>query len=197
MTEAAWKKRWGEGEETGRRYDERWGGQRQQQCMCVWERERERESRGEREAVKEKMGGSITHPDWEEERTDSVIVPLTDRGGREVGMRDRRGGARGAQWRSATLATLPFHHLLEESKTREDKDGGEGRGRGTVTLWINRAEQRISGEAHFVREWTEQTARKRKERKDDRPACYIFNVTCSSHEPGFSPLTMDYQPYTF
>lgn len=38
-----------------------------------------------REAVKEKMGGSITHPDWEEERTDSVLVPLTDRGGRKVG----------------------------------------------------------------------------------------------------------------
>lgn len=57
-------------------------------AMCVCARERA----GEREAVKEKMGGSITHPDWEEERTD--IVPPTDRGGREVGMRDRRGGAK-------------------------------------------------------------------------------------------------------
>lgn len=43
------------------------------------------------------MGGSVTHPDWEEERTDSVIVPLTDRGGGKVGMRDRREGTRGAQ----------------------------------------------------------------------------------------------------
>lgn len=68
-------------------------------CVCVRGRERERGRAGEREreAVKEKMGGSITHPDWEEERTDSVIVPPTDRGGREVGRRDRRGGARGAQ----------------------------------------------------------------------------------------------------
>ena len=47
--------------------------------------------------VREKMGGSITHPDWEEGRTDSVIVPLTDRGGRKVGMKDGREGRRGAQ----------------------------------------------------------------------------------------------------
>lgn len=62
-------------------------------CVCV----REKGRAGEREAVKEKMGGSITHPDWEEERTDSVIVPPPQRGGRKVGMRDRRWGARGAQ----------------------------------------------------------------------------------------------------
>lgn len=36
-------------------------------CVCVYERERLR------------MGGSITHPDREEGRTDSVLVPLTDR----------------------------------------------------------------------------------------------------------------------
>lgn len=30
------------------------------------------------------------------------------------------------------------------------------------------------GKAHFIREWTEQTARKRKERKGDRPARVTF-----------------------
>lgn len=43
------------------------------------------------------MGGSITHPDWEEGRTDSVLVRLTNRGGRKVELRDRREGRRGAQ----------------------------------------------------------------------------------------------------
>lgn len=41
--------------------------------------------------VREKMGGSITHPDRGEGRADGVLVPLTDRGGSKVGMRDRRG----------------------------------------------------------------------------------------------------------
>lgn len=63
--------------------------------MCVYVRERKRES--ERERITEKMGGSITHPDWEEGRTDSVLVPLTNRGGRKVELRDRREGRRGAQ----------------------------------------------------------------------------------------------------
>lgn len=53
--EVAWEKR-------------RWGGHRLWRGrVCVYERERLR------------MGGSITHPDWEEGRTDSVLVPLTDR----------------------------------------------------------------------------------------------------------------------
>lgn len=53
--EVAWEKR-------------RWGGHRLWRgCVCVYERERLR------------MGGSITHPDREEGRTDSVLVPLTDR----------------------------------------------------------------------------------------------------------------------
>lgn len=59
--EVAWEKR-------------RWGGHRLWRgrvCVCVCMKERE----GERE----RMGGSITHPDWEEGRTDSVLVPLTDR----------------------------------------------------------------------------------------------------------------------
>ena len=43
------------------------------------------------------MGGSITHPDGEEGRTDSMLVSLTDRGGRKVGMRGRREGRKGAQ----------------------------------------------------------------------------------------------------
>lgn len=52
----------------------------------------------EREAVREKMGGSVTHPDWEEEgRTDSVIILRTARGGRKVAAKGRREGTRGAQ----------------------------------------------------------------------------------------------------
>lgn len=69
----------------------KWGGQSQQPraCVCVCVNERERD--GKRE------NGKQHHPDREEGRTDSVLVSLTDRGGRKVGMRDRRVGRRGAQ----------------------------------------------------------------------------------------------------
>lgn len=62
--------------------------------------------------------------------------------------------------------------------------------------WLYELIARNSGSAgkRFIREWTEHTARRR---KDDRPASYIFNVAWFSHEPGFSSLTMDYQLYTF
>lgn len=42
--------------------------------------------------VREQMGRSFTHPDQEGgEGGRRALVPLTDRGGRKVGMRDRRG----------------------------------------------------------------------------------------------------------
>lgn len=62
-----------------------------------------------------------------------MIVPPTDRGGRKVGIRDRRGGEEEHNegvplW---TLAALPFHHLLKE---RERRRGG------------SQTEERIDGE---------------------------------------------------